>query len=259
MTIEIENTLNIKNGQAASLSEIPALEYREFYATVLKLLNAEDVHCINYYAYPENSSLKFICCLADDRTQSVFLLSHILLAGQRPWKLESLTLRFDALHIFEREIWENFGVEFEGHPWLKPVRFSHNRHDRNIKINDYPFYKIDSEELHEVGVGPIHAGVIEPGHFRFICNGEMVLHLEIQLGWQHRGVESLFIEKPKLMQRTILAEGIAGDTTIGHTLAFAQVMEGLSGITTDNRLDAERAIALELERIAVHTGDISAL
>lgn len=87
----------------------------------------------------------------------------------------------------------------------------------------------------------------------------MVLHLEIQLGWQHRGVERLFLEKPKLLQRTMLAESIAGDTTIGHTLAFAQVMEGLSGISTDSRLDAERSIALELERIAVHTGDISAL
>ena len=87
----------------------------------------------------------------------------------------------------------------------------------------------------------------------------MVLHLEIQLGWQHRGVEHLLLEKPKLLQRTVLAESIAGDTTIGHTLAFARVMEGLSGISVNSRLDAERAIALELERIAIHTGDISAL
>ena len=163
------------------------------------------------------------------------------------------------MHIFEREIWENFGIEFEGHPWLKPVRFPHNRYNGDLKVNDYPFYKVESEELHEVGVGPIHAGVIEPGHFRFTCNGEMVLHLEIQLGWQHRGVEHLLLEKPKLLQRTVLAESIAGDTTIGHTLAFAQVMEGLSGISINSRLDAERSIALELERIAVHTGDISAL
>ncbi|MCR4344090.1 MAG: NADH-quinone oxidoreductase subunit C [Candidatus Scalindua sp.] len=259
MNRDRENILKIKNGQAISLSEISVLEYREFYAMVLKLMDAEDVHCVNYYAYPDNNNLKFICFLADDRTQSVYLLSHILLAGKVPGKLESLTSRVNALHIFEREIWENFGVEFEGHPWLKPVRFSHNRYHRIIAINDYPFYKIKGEELHEVGVGPIHAGVIEPGHFRFTCNGEMVLHLEIQLGWQHRGVERLFLEKPKLLQMTILAESIAGDTTIGHTLAFAQVMEGLAGISANSRLDAERAVALELERIAVHTGDISAL
>ena len=259
MTEDIENTLKIKNGQAVSLSKIPVLEYQGFYALVLDLLQAEDVHCVNYYAFPHNDNLRFICCLADDRTQDIYLLSHIMTTGRGLLKLESLTKYIGALHIFEREIWENFGIEFEGHPWLKPVRFPHNRYNGNLKVNDYPFYKIESDELHEVGVGPIHAGVIEPGHFRFTCNGEMVLHLEIQLGWQHRGVEHLLLEKPKLLQRTVLAESIAGDTTIGHTLAFAQVMEGLSGISVNSRLDAERAIALELERIAVHTGDISAL
>lgn len=264
MTTEIENTLTIKNGQAVNLAQIPTFEYRDFYRLALELLTIEDVHCVmhcmNYYAYPHNDELKFICCLANDRTQNIHILSHILPAGKSSLKLESLTKRIDALHIFEREIWENFGIEFEDHPWLKPVRFSHNRHNRNLKVNDYPFYKIESSnELHEVGVGPIHAGVIEPGHFRFICNGEMVLHLEIQLGWQHRGIERLFLEKSKLLQRTILAESIAGDTVIGHTLAFAQLMEGLAGISTGSRLDAERAIALELERIAAHIGDISAL
>ncbi len=259
MTEDIENTLKIKNGQAVSLSKIPVLEYQEFYALVLDLLQTEDVHCVNYYAFPHNDNLRFICCLADDRTQDIYLLSHIMTTGRGLLKLESLTKYIGTLHIFEREIWENFGIEFEGHPWLKPVRFPHNRYNGNLKVNDYPFYKIESDELHEVGVGPIHAGVIEPGHFRFTCNGEMVLHLEIQLGWQHRGVEHLLLEKPKLLQRTVLAESIAGDTTIGHTLAFAQVMEGLSGISVNSRLDAERAIALELERIAVHTGDISAL
>ena len=109
--------------------------------------------------------------------------------------LKSLTPVCSQLHIFEREIHENFGVEFEGHPWLKPVRYSHDRSDKSKIMDNYPFYDIESEELHEVGVGPVHAGVIEPGHFRFICNGEKVLHLEIQLGYQHRGIEKLFIEK----------------------------------------------------------------
>ena len=94
-------------------------------------------------------------------------------------------------------------------------------------ISDYPFFKIESEELHEVGVGPVHAGIIEPGHFRFICNGEQILHLEIQLGYQHRGVEQLFLEKKKLIQRTTLAESIAGDSVIGHTTAFAYLFESL--------------------------------
>src|SRR5207247_2562206 len=137
------------------------------------------------------------------------------------------------------------------HPWKKPVRYAFNRADRQQIINNYPFYKIESEELHEVGVGPIHAGVIEPGHFRFLCNGETVLHLEIQLGWQHRGVEQLYIDKPKLLQRTILSESIAGDTSVGHAHTFVTLMESLGDVSTTPRLDAERTIALELERIAM--------
>ena len=164
-----------------------------------------------------------------------------------------------ALHIFEREIHENFGINFTGHPWLKPVRFPKNRANNEIQINDYPFYSIQSKELHEVGVGPIHAGIIEPGHFRFICNGEDVLHLEIQLGWQHRGVEELMLKKDTFLKQNILAESIAGDTAVGHSLAFAQLMESLANIKISEQLAVERAMALELERIAIHVGDIGAL
>jgi Ni,Fe-hydrogenase III large subunit len=126
-------------------------------------------------------------------------------------------------------------------------------------MDNYPFYRIESEELHEVGVGPIHAGVIEPGHFRFICNGEKVLHLEIHLGYQHRGIERLFVEKKTALQRCILAESIAGDTAVGHALAHVQLIESLAGVEVPEALQIERCIALELERIAVHIGDTAAL
>jgi Ni,Fe-hydrogenase III large subunit len=126
-------------------------------------------------------------------------------------------------------------------------------------IANYPFYSIDSEELHEVGVGPIHAGIIEPGHFRFICNGEQILHLEIQLGYQHRGIEKLILQKKPLSQLTTLAENIAGDTTVGHTVAFSHVWESLCGFRATRDIDFARTIALELERIAIHTGDLSAV
>jgi Ni,Fe-hydrogenase III large subunit len=163
------------------------------------------------------------------------------------------------MHIFEREIYEKTGIFFEGHPWLKPVRFPHDRANSTLSITDYPFYSIDSEEIHEVGVGPIHAGIIEPGHFRFICYGEKILHLEIQLGYQHRGIEDLFIKKADLLQRSVLSESIAGDTAIGHSLAFVQVVESLAGTKINERLGIERCIALEMERIAVHIGDTAAL
>ena len=114
------------------------------------------------------------------------------------------------------------------------------------------------EEVHEVAVGPVHAGIIEPGHFRFQCHGENVYHLEISLGYQHRGVERALVGGPN--QRTIpYMETLAGDTTIGHALAYCEAVEALAGCQVPARAQALRAIALELERLANHTGDLGAL
>jgi Ni,Fe-hydrogenase III large subunit len=120
------------------------------------------------------------------------------------------------------------------------------------------FYRVEGEEIHEVAVGPVHAGVIEPGHFRFQCHGEHVFHLEISLGYQHRGVERQLIGGPN--KRTIhYMETLAGDTTIGHALAYCQAVEGLAAGRVSPRAHVLRAIALELERLANHTGDLGAL
>jgi Ni,Fe-hydrogenase III large subunit len=156
-------------------------------------------------------------------------------------------------------MYENYGINFSNHPLLKPVRYPFNRFNPKSKIENYPFYSIESDELHEVGVGPIHAGVIEPGYFRFLCNGENVIHLEIHLGFQHRGIEQLFKEKQNILQQTILAESIAGDTTVGHTTAYSMAVESLSNHKTSDELSIARTIANELERIAVHIGDMAAL
>ena len=139
------------------------------------------------------------------------------------------------------------------------MRYPHDRADRLSVMDNYPFYEMDSEELHEVGVGPIHAGVIEPGHFRFICNGERVLHLEIQLGYQHRGIEKLFVSARDGLHRALLSENIAGDSAVAHGLAHAQLLESLAGFEPPVSLQIERCIALELERIGVHIGDTAAL
>jgi Ni,Fe-hydrogenase III large subunit len=248
----------LKNGQSLFLNDIPVFQYTDFSKEVLRLLNNNDNHCVNYFAFPVAESLQFIACIANDSAGNIAVLSHKLNKTDHQ-ELDSLTAHHFPLHIFEREISENFGINFIGHPWLKPLRFPSNRANKSIRINDYPFYSVESEELHEVGVGPVHAGIIEPGHFRFTCNGETVLHLEIQLGWQHRGIENLMLQKKKLLQRTIFAENIAGDSVIGHTHAFVQVIESLNGIVVPEQLKIERSIALELERMAIHTSDISAL
>jgi Ni,Fe-hydrogenase III large subunit len=160
----------------------------------------------------------------------------------------ALTPECPQAHLFEREVWEQTGVKPEGHPWLKPVR----------KIAYGDFFRVEGEEVHEVAVGPVHAGVIEPGHFRFQCHGEGVLHLEISLGYQHRGVERALRGGPD--KRTIhYMETLAGDTTIGHATAYAMTMEALAGVAVPARAETVRGIALELERLANHTGDLGAL
>jgi Ni,Fe-hydrogenase III large subunit len=245
------------NSTPLDFCDIPLSEYSVFYAQIAELLNFETNHCLAYYCHELEDKRRLYCCIADGITGSIKVFCHELNKGKSV--LKSLTPACPQLHIFEREIHENYGIVFEGHPWMKPVRYPYDRADQLSNMDNYPFYEIESEELHEVGVGPIHAGVIEPGHFRFICNGEKVLHLEIQLGYQHRGIEKLFLEKKEPLQRCILSEGIAGDTSVGHALAHAQLIESLAGIQVGDALQIERCIALEMERIAVHIGDTAAL
>lgn len=160
----------------------------------------------------------------------------------------SLTVNHPAVQMFERELWEQTGVEPVGHPWLKPVRYEGPRQQR---MSEHPFFAVRGQEVHEVGVGPIHASVIEPGHFRFMCHGEQVHHLEIQLGYQHRGVEALLLQRPPLAL-TSLVESIAGDTSIAYAWGYCAAMEALSGTRIGIGAELVRGVALELERVAMH-------
>lgn len=251
--VEVEN-----GGKPVPLSSIPTLTYEQFFDSITELVEGSDAHCVSYFAYPVGSMLTFFCVMAVDNDYKLYILSHQMEQSSLS-AIPSLTAKYRAFHCFERELHENFGVRFTDHPWLKPLRYAENRYSKASAIENYPFYSIKSDELHEVGVGPIHAGVIEPGHFRFICNGEKVLHLEIMLGYQHRGVERAMVEKPSLLQKAIVADSIAGDTAVGHSLAFTMCCESLAGILPSQQLQLERTIALELERIAIHIGDTGAL
>ena len=248
----------LTNPGTVKLSDIPVLDYTEFAGFIDLMMGEEGTHCVAYFALPQNDKYRFICCMAADENHELVLLSHEQARVPAP-SLPSLTARHFQFHIFEREIHENFGIGFPGHPWLKPLRYPFNRADMAEVMDNYPFYTIEGGELHEVGVGPIHAGIIEPGHFRFICHGEKVLHLEIHLGYQHRGAEHLLVENQGILRQSVLAESIAGDTAVGHSMAYAGVIESLAGITVSRRLSVERVVALELERIAMHIGDTAAL
>ena len=122
----------------------------------------------------------------------------------------------------------------------------------------YDFVPVAGEGVHEIAVGPVHAGTIEPGHFRFSVVGEKVLRLEERLGYTHKGIERRFTELP-LLEGHRLAARIAGDSTVGYSWAYCQALEGMAGCSIPPRAAALRALFLELERIANHLGDIGAI
>jgi len=252
--------LLMANGEAVPRGEIPALSLDEF---LEELLAGQDAgwRVVSYFGSPEGVFLKLYCLLSFKSEATLGVMSTVVTTGSFP----SLVEYAPQLHLFEREIAEQFDIVFEGHPWPKPVRFQTPMASppgvtptvpERIGLMD--FYAVEGEEVHEVAVGPVHAGIIEPGHFRFQCFGEEVLHLEISLGYQHRGVERMVLGS--LSGKTLKQmETVAGDTTIGHGMAYAMIVEALSGARVPARAHAIRGIALELERLANHTGDLGAI
>ena len=199
----------------------------------------------------DGTGTQLLAILADDERNKLYAGRASVAGGGFP----SIAKEHPQAQLFEREIAEQFGLVPEGHPWLKPVR--NNRFKASDTTVD-GFFRVEGEQVHEVAVGPVHAGIIEPGHFRFQCHGERVFHLEIALGYQHRGVERAMAGGPD--KRSIhYAETAAGDTTIAHATSHCQVVESLSGIRRPARAQVVSAIALELERLANHVGDLGAL
>lgn len=250
----MKNFLTITNNQLSNINEIPLLDFPLLQEKLIEKCKKNKIRPIGFFGLEQPTSIRLFVLLADNKNSEILISSAIL---NKNSSYPSLTPKVPSFHIFERDFYEEFGIKFEGHPWLKPINYRKNRFDPNSKIENYPFYEMEGEGLHEVAVGPIHAGIIEPGHFRFICNGETVYHLEIQLGYQHRNVEKLFLNNSKFTPH--LAESIVGDTVIGHTLTYLNAVESLSGTTVSRRAQVIRVIALELERIALHLADLSAI
>ena len=243
---------------AVALRDIPEVPYAEFYAELDTRLADPRYHVAHYFALPDGDRMRFICLLLDDAEHRVLIASHTM-DYYDEGVLPSLTARHPALHPFERDITERYGIRFDGMPWDKPLRFPADGYDRRSSIDNYPFYTMEGHSLHEVNVGPIHAGIIEPGAFRFICNGEQVLHLEIALGYQHRGVEAEFVRTENRLRQACLAESIAGDSAVAHATAFAAAIEKLTAVRLPEALEIERTLALELERMAMQIADTGAL
>jgi Ni,Fe-hydrogenase III large subunit len=125
-------------------------------------------------------------------------------------------------------------------------------------IDTYPFVRVEGDGVHEIAVGPVHAGIIEPGHFRFSVVGEKVLRLEERLGYVHKGIERRFTELP-IIEGHRLAARVSGDSAVAFSWAYCQALEGIAGIEIPARAAALRGLYLEFERIANHLGDLGAL
>lgn len=257
------SSLTLHNGAAVALRDVPQLTIAELRDAVVGSV-AGGSRIAAFFGHPLAAGrVRLFAILAHDSDGSLSVCSADI-EGSYP----ALTPDCAQAHWFEREIAEQWGVQPHGHPWLKPIRFHapYSAADgmglqgevTRIAPGVADCFRVGGDEVHEVAVGPVHAGVIEPGHFRFQCHGERVFHLEIALGYQHRGVERALVGGPN--KRTLpYMETAAGDTSVGHTTAYCEAVEALAGSRPPARAQVLRGVALELERLANHCGDLGAL
>ena len=226
----------------------------------VQLLAATDTR-----ARSSDFTLTYVFARPGGRPTATVLTSVPMAAPRFP----SLATRSFAASRFEREIQDLFGLEAVGHPdprrlalhqfW--PAGYHPLRRDATARADfvdegqPFPFRRVEGEGIFEITVGPVHAGIIEPGHFRFSVEGETVVHLETRLGFVHKGVEKLFETLP--FERTwALAERISGDESVAHALTYCHALECLAGCEVPPRAAWLRVLLLELERLYNHVGDV---
>jgi Ni,Fe-hydrogenase III large subunit len=248
------------NRRSIGLGDVPVLPIHDLRASISAAVG-DGWRIVSLFGTPEGPrSLRLIALLADDERGRLGAASSIV--DQR---YDAISVTCAQAELFEREIAEQCDVVPDGHPRPNPLR----RHPPDHRPHDWPppealeregfsFATVQGDEVHEVAVGPVHAGIIEPGHFRFQAHGETVLLLDIMLGYQHRGVERL-LETVDPVRAVLVAESIAGDTVIGHAGAHCGAIEALARSRKTPHAQSIRGIALELERLANHIGDLGAI
>jgi Ni,Fe-hydrogenase III large subunit/Ni,Fe-hydrogenase III component G len=195
-----------------------------------------------------------------------FVQATAALPGDQPEVPSLATIHYPASR-FEREISDLFGIRAVGHPDPRPlVRHAFWPADYHPLRKDagprefqddgqaFPFQQVGGEGVYEIPVGPVHAGIIEPGHFRFSVVGETIIDMKSRLYFTHKGTEKLF-EGRAPGDGVPLAERISGDTSVGHALAYCQALETLAGVAVPPRAQYLRVVLLELERLYNHVGD----
>ena len=199
--------------------------------------------------------------------ENIFLIPVITLRDTE--QFPSITPFIHEASGYERKIHSFFGLHPEGHPGLAqmilhenwpeavfPLRKDFDWQTRPADAHGtYSFQTVEGEGIYEIPVGPVHAGIIEPGHFRFSVAGEEIVLLEPKLGYKHKGTEKLF-ETRSIEEGIRLSERVSGDTSFTHSLAYCQAIERMAGIEVSKRAMYLRVIFSELERLANHLNDI---
>ena len=218
---------------------------------------------------PIDGTLAVHCALGDE--DGLHWLSLAL--DPRFPRYPDLSGRFPAALRMQRAIADLVGLQAEGasdlRPWLRhgawPESFHPLRCDAGpappgepTAVEDYAFVRVEGDGVHEIPVGPVHAGIIEPGHFRFSVVGEKVLRLEERLGYKHKGIEKRF-EALAAIEGHRLAGRVSGDSTVAYAWAYCMALESIAASDVPPRAAWLRALMLERERVANHLGDLGAL
>jgi hydrogenase-4 component G len=230
----------------------------------LDLLSAENTRLVSIFGSTDDNHVRYVHYLIEVDGREYRMLSSPV-TGPIP----SATPIVPAAAWYERELHDQYGIECEGHPDPRPLLF-HENWPENVHpmIDDashvpwaegqYYFLRVHGDGVCEVPVGPIHAGIIEPGHFRFSVVGDTVLHLELRHFYTHKGTEKLF-ENSAVMDGVMIAESVSGDNCFSHAVAYCQAIENAFAIPVPPRAQAIRLVGLELERMLAHIADVGAL
>lgn len=216
----------------------------------------------------KETGLGFALHVAFDLSEGLACLT-LPLSADAP-AFPDLAPHFPAANRMQRAVMDTIGAvpaSGDQRPWLRhanwPADYRPLRDDAKdarfeTQNEDYPFVRVEGDGVHEIPVGPIHAGVIEPGHFRFSVMGENVLRLEQRLGWKHKGIERRFVGMG-LSEGVQLAGRVSGDSTVTYAWAYSQAAEAIGAVEPPPRALWLRALLLERERIVNHLGDLGYL